>query len=74
MNDLYKRFGQQQNVGPFGNLMQRMSEFKQFASGFKGDPGQTVQQMLNDGRISQEQLNQIMPFAQQMYNLLHGSK
>jgi hypothetical protein len=47
MNTLY----QQMNNNGF---MARFSQFKQM---FKGDPQQQVQQLLNSGRISQEQYN-----------------
>lgn len=73
MNDLYNRYGGQP-TNPLSNLFQRVNDFRNFAANFKGDPGQTVQQMLNDGRITQEQLNQIMPIAQRFYNFMHGSK
>lgn len=73
MNDLYNRFGNQPS-GPFANLFQRVNDFKTFAANFKGDPGQTVQQMLNNGQITQEQLNRIMPIAQQFYNFMNHSK
>lgn len=55
------------------NPMAMMNEFiqrlNQFRNAFKGDPKQKVQEMLNSGQLSQEQLNyaqsmakQIMPF------------
>ena len=49
MNQLY----QQMNQG--GNDI--VSRFRQFQQMFKGDPQQQVQQLLNSGRISQEQYN-----------------
>lgn len=49
MNPLY----QQMNQG--GNDI--VSRFRQFQQMFKGDPQQQVQQLLNSGRISQEQYN-----------------
>lgn len=51
-----------------------MQQFQQFKSQFQGDPKETVQQMLNNGQITQEQLNQIMPMAQQMYQAMNGGK
>jgi len=33
-----------------------------------------VQQMLDSGKMTQEQLNQIMPMAQQFYQMLNGRK
>lgn len=78
MNPIFQRFGgqqqpqqTQQNSNPFGNLMGLMSQFQQFKSNFQGDPKQQVKQMLDSGQISQEQLNQIMPIAKQLQNMLH---
>lgn len=56
------------------NPFQLMGQFQQFKSQFQGDPKETVQQMLNNGQITQEQLNQIMPMAQQMYQAMNGGK
>lgn len=51
------------------NLLQR---FRQFQQTFKGDPQQTVQQMLNSGRISQAQYNQAVQTANQLMRMLGG--
>ena len=53
------------------NLMQQFNNFK---STFQGDPRKMVQQMLDSGKMTQEQLNQIMPMAQQFYQMLGGRK
>jgi hypothetical protein len=62
MNPLY----QQMNQG--GNDI--MSRFRQFRQMFKGDPQQQVQQLLNSGRISQEQYNAAVQKAQQLGQLM----
>ena len=49
MNPLYNEM---QNNN--GNMLQR---FQQFRQNFKGDPQQQVQQLLNSGRVSQQQYN-----------------
>lgn len=59
---------------PFANMIQTMQQFRQFKENFQGDPKEQVQQMLNSGQITQEQLNQIMPIAQQMYGMMNGGK
>lgn len=59
---------------PFANMIQTMQQFRQFKENFQGDPKEQVQQMLNSGQITQEQLNQIMPIAQQMYGMINGGK
>lgn len=62
MNQLY----QQMNQG--GNDI--VSRFRQFQQMFKGDPQQQVQQLLNSGRISQEQYNAAVQKAQQLSRLI----
>ena len=57
---------------PFANIAQTMQQFQQFRQNFQGDPKEQVQQMLNSGKITQEQLNQIMPIAQQFYGMMNG--
>lgn len=59
---------------PFQNMTDTVRQFNEFRQNFKGDPGAQVQQMLNSGQMSQEQLNQILPMAQQLYNMLGGGK
>lgn len=56
--------------GPFGNMQQMMQAFQQFKAQFSGDPKQAVQQMLNSGRITQDQLNQAQQMAQQFQQFL----
>lgn len=46
-----------------GNLVQR---FQEFASNFKGDPKQRVQELLNNGSMTQEQFNQYKTIADQI--------
>lgn len=45
-----------------------MEQFNRFRQSFHGDPQQTIQQMLNSGRITQAQYNQ----AVQKANMLKG--
>lgn len=59
---------------PFANMAQTMQQFQQFRQNFQGDPKQQVQQMLNSGQMTQEQLNQIMPMAQQLYGMMGGGQ
>lgn len=59
---------------PFANIQQTMQQFNEFRQNFQGDPKAQVQQMLNSGQMSQEQLNGIIPIAQRFYNLMHANK
>ena len=62
-------------MNPFGDLLSRVGELRQFQQSFQGDAGSQVQKMLNSGQMSQEQLNYIMPFAQQLYSYMQmGNK
>ena len=62
--------GRPQGNGP----MQMMQQFMQFKQNFKGDPKAEVQKMLQSGRISQAQLNQVQQMAQQFQSMLRGMK
>ena len=64
-NPLFNMLGGQQNG--MNGLIQR---FQQFQQAFKGDPRQQIQQMLNSGKISQQQYNQAVQMAQQLQKLI----
>ena len=57
------------NQPQMGGLMQRFQQFKQ---AFTGDPKQRVQDLLNSGRISQQQYNQAVQMAQQLQKMIGG--
>ena len=54
-------------AGQFQNMMQR---FQQFRSTFQGDPKQEVEKLLQSGKMSQQQLNQLQAMAQQFQSFL----
>lgn len=62
--------GMSQGNGP----MQMMQQFMQFKQNFKGDPKEEVQKMLQSGKISQQQLNQVQQMAGQFQHMLKGIK
>ena len=62
--------GMPQGNGP----MQMIQQFMLFKQNFKGDPKAEVQKMLQSGRISQQQLNQVQQMAGQFQNLLKNMK
>ena len=62
--------GMPQGNGP----MQMMQQFMQFKQNFKGDPKAEVEKMLQSGRISQQQLNQVQQMAGQFQNLMKNMK
>lgn len=53
--------------GGIGNLIR---QFRQFRASFQGDPQQQVQQLLNSGKMSQEQFNQLAGLANQFQRFL----
>ena len=55
------------NQPQMSGLMQRFQQFKQ---AFTGDPKQRVQDLLNSGRISQQQYNQAVQMAQQLQKMI----
>lgn len=55
------------NQPQMSGLMQRFQQFKQ---AFSGDPKQRVQDLLNSGRISQQQYNQAVQMAQQLQKMM----
>ena len=65
-NPLFQAIGGGMNP-QFQNLVKR---FQQFKSTFQGNPQQEVQKMLQNGRITQQQLNQAQAFAQQFQALM----
>lgn len=71
MNNLYKSLGNsnQQLPPPFGNLQNMMKQFNQFKNTFKGDPRQQVQELLNSGRMTQDQFNQLKRMADQLQGM-----
>ena len=66
-NNLYNQLNNSQF--PFGNLQQMINEFNNFKNSFQGDPKQMVQQLLQNGKMSQSQYNQLSQMALQFKNL-----
>lgn len=66
-NPLYQQYGMNNNQFGNNNFMNRFNQFKQT---FNGNPQQTVQQLLNSGRVSQEQYNRAVQMANQMMKLM----
>lgn len=66
-NQLFNVLGGQQQMNPMTNLVNQLNQFRQ---SFSGDPKQQVQQLLNSGRMSQNQYNQLSQMATQIQNML----
>lgn len=66
MNNLFKQLGGQAMPGLPTNMQNFMTQFNQFRQNFRGDPKQQVQQLLNSGKMSQQQFNQLKQMADQI--------
>lgn len=56
--------------GPMGNMMKMMQQFQQFKANFQGDPKQEVEKLLQSGRMSQQQLDQLQGMARQLQQFM----
>lgn len=64
-NTLFNALGGGKLPGPMGQFQQMMQQFQQFRNNFQGDPKQEVEKLLQSGKMSQQQLNQLQAMAQQ---------
>ena len=61
-NPLFNQYGN----NSYSNVIQRFNQFKQT---FHGDPKQQVQNLLNSGKVSQQQYNQAVQMANEFAKL-----
>ena len=66
-NPLYQQLNA--TPAPNNNMMQQFLEFKKT---FNGNPQQIIQNMLNSGKLTQDQLNQYVQQANQLYKQMNG--
>lgn len=69
-NPLYNVLGGGKTPGPMGQFGQMMQQFQQFRQSFQGDPKAEVQKLLQSGKMSQQQLNQLQAMAQQFQQFI----
>lgn len=70
-NPIFKALGgNMANMGGGNNPFAMVQQFIQFANGFKGNPQEEVQKLLNSGRMTQEQYNALQQQASQFQSLL----
>ena len=69
-NPLFNVLGGGKMPGAMGQFQQMMQQFQQFRQNFQGDPKQEVQNLLQSGKMSQQQLNQLQAMAQQFQSFL----
>ena len=66
MNSLFNEF-QPNRMNRMDNFL---NQFNQFRSTFNGNPEQQVKQLINSGRMSQQQFNQLAQTANQLRQLI----
>lgn len=59
-----------QMPGQMGQFQRMMQQFQQFKANFHGDPKAEVERMMQSGKLSQQQLNQLQAVAKQFQGLL----
>ena len=69
-NSLFNTLGGNQPQGPFSNMSSMIQRLNQFRNGFNGNAKEQVQQLLNSGKMSQQQYNQLSQMATQIQNML----
>lgn len=72
-NPLFNLLGGNSNMFPpqfqnFQNMMQKLNEFQR---GFQGDPKQQVQDLLNSGKMTQNQYNQLSQMAMWVQKMMN---
>lgn len=70
INPLFNLLGNGGSILPFG-IQNLLSQYQQFKQTFQGDPRQQVQNLLNSGKISQEQYNRAVQMANELQKYLH---
>ena len=69
-NQLFNMLGNTNLPNPFNNMQDMMQRLNQFRQSFQGDPKEQVQQLLNSGKMTQNQYNQLSQMATQIQNML----
>ena len=70
MNPLFNALGGGQMPGQMGQFQNMVQQFRQFQQTFQGDPKAEVEKLVQSGRISQQQLNQLQQMAAQFRQLI----
>ena len=69
-NPLYSIFGGLNNVIPNNGVANLLKQFNQFRQGFSGNARDQVQQLLNSGRVTQEQYNRAVQRANMLQQMM----
>lgn len=69
-NPLFSGVKPQNGGNPMGNMFNMISNFQKFKQNFIGDPKQQVQELLNSGRMTQEQFDYLQNMARSLSGVL----
>lgn len=69
-NPLFQALGGGQLPGQMGQFQNMVQQFRQFQQTFQGDPKAEVEKLVQSGKITQQQLNQLQQAANQFRQLL----
>ena len=69
-NPLFNALGGAQMPGTVGQFQNMVQQFRQFQQTFQGDPKAEVEKMMQSGKLTQQQLNQLQAVARQFQGLL----
>ena len=69
-NPLFQALGGGKLPGPMGNFQQMMQQFQQVRQSFQGDPKAEVEKLVQSGKLSQQQLNQLQQAATAFQRLM----
>ena len=71
MNPVFEKFMQAMPLpGPLQNISNVINQFNQFRENYNGDPQAQVQQMLQNGQMSQQTFSQLQNLANQIYPMI----
>jgi hypothetical protein len=54
----------------YGNMAGLVSQFQKFRQNFQGDPQKQIQELLNSGRITQDQYNSAVQKAKALQKIM----
>lgn len=69
-NPLYSQYGKQNPQEAF--LSQLMEDARRFKQTMQGNPREMVQNLVNQGKISQQDINRVFPVVNQIANMMAG--
>lgn len=69
-NNLFQTLGGNRMGGRMGQFQQMVQDFRQFQANFQGDPRAEVMRLVQSGKISQQQLDQMQTMARQFQSFL----